>query len=372
MGKKSALTIVAALVVLGASVAASASTMPPGGTIALDDVDDITIGGIGRAVISIGSPAAMTISGPTEAVEQIAVTVDRDELSIGLAANTSIAIGTGEELRFDITVARLEDLRVHDSVAVEVAGPTGEDLEVEVGDAATAVVGDVSVDELEIDVGGSARLVVTGTTPTLELDARGSAAVDASGLVAATAEIEARNSAKAVVNVTDLLEAEVRGSAVVEHVGTPPTGEIEIRDAGELREATGTLLPEMPVPEMPMPGAGPPGSAPPGTGDPGASATTAAAAAEPAGSEATAGATVHEVSLAGRVFTPATLEVSVGDTVTWVNDDDTEHTVTANGGAFDSGELAEGATFSYTFDAPGEFAYRCLFHDGMQGTIVVS
>ena len=76
-------------------------------------------------------------------------------------------------------------------------------------------------------------------------------------------------------------------------------------------------------------------------------------------------------STAGRAFTPATLEIAVGDTVTWINDDDTEHTVTAFDGAFDSGELAEGASFSFTFDAPGEFRYRCLFHSEMQGTIVV-
>jgi plastocyanin len=78
-----------------------------------------------------------------------------------------------------------------------------------------------------------------------------------------------------------------------------------------------------------------------------------------------------EVSLAGRAFNPVVLEVTVGDTVTWINDDDTEHTVTAFEGAFDSGELAEGASLTFTFDSPGEYRYRCLFHSEMQGTIVV-
>jgi plastocyanin len=45
--------------------------------------------------------------------------------------------------------------------------------------------------------------------------------------------------------------------------------------------------------------------------------------------------------------------------------------VTAFEGAFDSGELAEGASFSFTFDSPGEYRYRCLFHSEMQGTIIV-
>ena len=68
-----------------------------------------------------------------------------------------------------------------------------------------------------------------------------------------------------------------------------------------------------------------------------------------------------EVSLAGRAFNPAVLEVTVGDTVTWINDDDTEHTVSAFEGAFDSGELAEGASFSFTFDSLGNTATAAYF-----------
>ena len=75
--------------------------------------------------------------------------------------------------------------------------------------------------------------------------------------------------------------------------------------------------------------------------------------------------------MAGRVFSPAVLEISVGDTVTWTNDDDTEHTVTSSTGAFDSGTLTEGATFSFTFDTAGDYTYACLFHSDMQATIVV-
>ena len=71
--------------------------------------------------------------------------------------------------------------------------------------------------------------------------------------------------------------------------------------------------------------------------------------------------------MAGRAFSPATVEIQVGDTVTWTNDDDTEHTVTASDGLFDSGELAEGATFSFTFETAGEFSYFCAFHpEGMR------
>ena len=66
------------------------------------------------------------------------------------------------------------------------------------------------------------------------------------------------------------------------------------------------------------------------------------------------------------------LMVAVGTTVTWTNNDPgMVHTVTATDGSFDSGNMAEGDTFSYTFDAPGEFEYLCTPHPWMRARIVV-
>lgn len=80
-------------------------------------------------------------------------------------------------------------------------------------------------------------------------------------------------------------------------------------------------------------------------------------------------ATVRVVDFA---FEPATLEVSVGTTVTWTNDGQRPHTITADDGTFDSGRLDPGEQFSFRFDQPGTFAYQCGFHPDMQATIVVT
>ena len=88
-------------------------------------------------------------------------------------------------------------------------------------------------------------------------------------------------------------------------------------------------------------------------------------AAEPAaGEEAT-------ITIADFAFAGVT-EVAVGTTVVVTNDDGTAHTWTALDGTFDSGTLAQGDTFEFTFTAPGEFAYQCSFHPSMTGTIVVT
>ncbi len=82
-------------------------------------------------------------------------------------------------------------------------------------------------------------------------------------------------------------------------------------------------------------------------------------------------AATHAVSVGDGFFAAADLTVAVGDTVTWTNDDDSPHTVTAGGGAFDSGNLEPGQQFSFTFTTPGTYAYVCAYHEEMTGTITV-
>lgn len=77
------------------------------------------------------------------------------------------------------------------------------------------------------------------------------------------------------------------------------------------------------------------------------------------------------VTISGFTFQPAVLEVSVGDTVTWSNEDGTEHTVTAEGGAFGE-SLGAGDRFEFTFEDAGTYAYFCGIHPDMSGEVVVS
>lgn len=70
-------------------------------------------------------------------------------------------------------------------------------------------------------------------------------------------------------------------------------------------------------------------------------------------------------------FSPKELTVPTGSTVTWTNLDSVAHTATADKGAFNSGNLNPGQSFSFTFDKPGSYVYNCNYHPSMQGTIVV-
>jgi plastocyanin len=70
-------------------------------------------------------------------------------------------------------------------------------------------------------------------------------------------------------------------------------------------------------------------------------------------------------------FTPQTLTVHPGTTITWVNKDDAPHTVTSTDKKFKSRALDTDERFSFTFSAAGTYNYFCSVHPHMTGKIIV-
>lgn len=71
-------------------------------------------------------------------------------------------------------------------------------------------------------------------------------------------------------------------------------------------------------------------------------------------------------------FEPNRVNIRAGDTVRWTNDGTKVHTVTADDGSFDSGNLEPGKTFSHKFEKEGTFNYHCTPHkDQMKASVVV-
>jgi plastocyanin len=88
-------------------------------------------------------------------------------------------------------------------------------------------------------------------------------------------------------------------------------------------------------------------------------------------SAATAKAATLPVRLEFQAFAPSTLNALPGDTVTWTNTSGRLHTVTADDGRFDSGELPDGARFAHTFTTAGTYPYHCAIHPRMIGKLDV-
>ena len=75
------------------------------------------------------------------------------------------------------------------------------------------------------------------------------------------------------------------------------------------------------------------------------------------------------VTIQNSAFTPSEVTVMVSGSILWVNSDETVHTVTADDGSFDSGDIQPGATFGATFNTVGPHRYHCKYHVEMTGVV---
>ena len=81
----------------------------------------------------------------------------------------------------------------------------------------------------------------------------------------------------------------------------------------------------------------------------------------------------HQVLMSGYAFSPRTLTITAGDTVTWTNQDQAPHDVETTSGpaSVHSPMLSKGGSWSHTFTTPGTYGYVCTVHPGMTAQLVV-
>lgn len=77
------------------------------------------------------------------------------------------------------------------------------------------------------------------------------------------------------------------------------------------------------------------------------------------------------VSIQGYGYQPQQLEIEVGTTVTWTNNDPIQHDIDEKNGIWESPLLSESETWSRTFVEPGKFLYICSIHPYMQALVTV-
>lgn len=107
-------------------------------------------------------------------------------------------------------------------------------------------------------------------------------------------------------------------------------------------------------------------STPPSTPSP-----TPAPAPAPGGPTSTVSIQPGAEALGNRAYAPADLNVAVGTSVTWTNNDSEGHTADSDAPGWNSGIISARGTFSVTFQTPGTFPYHCSIHPGMVGRVTV-
>jgi plastocyanin len=76
-----------------------------------------------------------------------------------------------------------------------------------------------------------------------------------------------------------------------------------------------------------------------------------------------------DVGIMSYAFSPASIQISKGGTVRWINYDNVPHNVQGNG--FSSGLIYHGYKYSFTFNDTGTYNYNCSVHSYMEGKVIV-
>src|SRR5215204_1846487 len=99
--------------------------------------------------------------------------------------------------------------------------------------------------------------------------------------------------------------------------------------------------------------------------------SVSAAGAQDSGVEAVPVQDARSVDIGDNFFDPPNAAVEPGSTITWTNNGDEPHTVTADDGSFDSGMLNPGDSYTVAFDGQGTVTYHCAIHPEMRGSVTV-
>lgn len=113
------------------------------------------------------------------------------------------------------------------------------------------------------------------------------------------------------------------------------------------------------------------------SGEPIAAGTRGTVTSEPQVTESADAPATHKVDIKDDSFTPRSLTIEPGDTIEWSNIGAAPHTVSADTGTFESGNLDPGDDFAFTFEKQGVYFYYCKYHGapgktGMWGVVRVA
>lgn len=118
---------------------------------------------------------------------------------------------------------------------------------------------------------------------------------------------------------------------------------------------------------------GPPAPAPAPAPQPAAAAADEDVAVKSQAKPQAKPAASQTVSVGDNFYSPRSVTINIGDTITWTNNGSADHSATADNGSFDTGVFGPGGSRSHTFTQAGTFDYFCTVHGQAQsGTVTVA
>jgi amicyanin len=310
----------------------------------VEPFDEIHLRGAGNVVIEIGDDSRVEITAPETIARLFTSSVEDGELTIGFSASVGFDMLPHGGIDYLIVTPTLTDLDLTGPVTATLDGLVAREFDLDLSGVATATLTNIDVADLEVDLDLASVATISGSAGTQDIEADNASTYDGAYLESNSATVDLETASNATVRVIESLSGTVRTAAVLSYITENATITVETATAG-----TAIALPYAPL-------------------------EGAAAAATPEGTPAAiAEPQTWQVEIAQFTFTPATLEIHVGDTVTWTNKDNFPHDVSQlpKGSGFASPQFGKGQTFSVTFDKPGTYDYFCALHPIMLGSITV-
>lgn len=222
-----------------AALIATCATFTPGKAQAdgtpfqVDTFSSIQIEGGGHAVITIGEPASVTVSGSQKDIEQLQVQVWFGTLEIEPENDDN---NNKSDLVYNITVPSLTQIELEGSVTAELDGLTGDSLEIQVEDSSTLQLTKLAISRLQVQIENSATVTIAGTADEQDVEIQDSATYEALDLDSRSAEIQGEGSSTSRVRVSEQLSGQLEDSATVEYMTEAAKVSISTEDSSMLTQ----------------------------------------------------------------------------------------------------------------------------------------
>lgn len=198
----------------------------------IDAATSVVLRTAGDVTIEQGESPSLTVTAGARVLPHLTSEVHDGVLTLG---TDRAAFGTTGQVEYVLVLPSLEGVRVEGSGDVDADEARAERLSVEVDGSGDVHVGDVAVRELTVLVLGSGEVSLVGRADRQDVTIEGSGSYAADELASDEAAVTIAGSGDVVVDVADVLDAEIAGSGRVTYVGDPRiTSSIE--GSGDLRE----------------------------------------------------------------------------------------------------------------------------------------
>lgn len=198
-----------ALMAGAALLAGCSSVTEPGGQVIgsghvvtearpVSDVAVVSISGVGRLIVEPGRPS-LTVTAEDNILPLLVTDVRGGRLMIGTAPGASIS--PTQEIVYELTVSELQAIEVSGAGVVHAVG--------------------INTDVLRVGISGAGMVFVEGVAGFQDAGISGAGAYRADLMWTAEAAVGVSGAGRALVRVSELLDANVSGAGLVEYIGTP-------------------------------------------------------------------------------------------------------------------------------------------------------